>query len=255
MKKDRVRADSTVSLRFLTAMMSVSLVVHIVLFWSFSSVPMFQRHIVPDLTFENLSEPPSRVIPRPRSVAKEPVDMDEVKDIRNFKASRAAVPPPVSATPAPAGKGSYGLGFVAGMNSSATAGEATLSVPSVPGIPLGKPGMHISQWNPGGMGDIGTSDFSSSSTYLEIVKLRIEKHKKYPEAAKRNHHEGSVGLRFVITLDGGIKDVEVVKSSQNSSLDQAALQALEKAAPFPKPPARFFKEEVSLQISIIFELT
>jgi periplasmic protein TonB len=240
---------------FLTGMMTLSLMVHLMLFWSFSSVQMFKTHIIPDLTFENLADPPSRVIPRPRSTTRESVSLDDIKDIKNFKVSAAAPAPPVEAMPRSSGQPSHGANF-AGMSAGiAAGGEGGISVPSVPGVSAGNPGMHISQWNPGGTGDIGASDFSSSRTYLEIVKLKIEKNKKYPEDAKRNRMEGTVGLKFIITPDGNIKNTEVAKSSRNRMLDDAAMKALQDAAPFPKPPERFFKGEVPLQLSIIFELT
>jgi protein TonB len=240
---------------FLTAMLSLSLMVHLMLFWSFSSIQMFKTHIVPDLIFENLAEPPSRVIPRPRSTVREPVSLDDIKDIKNFKVSSSAPAPPVEAMPRSSGQPSHGASF-AGMSAGIAAGsDGAISVPSVPGVSVGNPGMHVSQWNPGGTGDSGASDFSSSRTYLEIVKLKIEKNKKYPEEAKRNHMEGTVSLKFIITPDGNIKNTEVSKSSRNAMLDEAAMKALQDAAPFPKPPERFFKGDIPLQLSIIFELT
>jgi protein TonB len=241
---------------FLTIMMSLSLAVHLILFWSFSSVQMFKTHIVPDLTFENAAEPPSRIIPRPRSSARELSDLDDIKDIQNFKVSTGAPPPNVEAARHTSGQPSGGASF-AGAGAGISAGnEGSISVPSVPGVATaGNPGMHISHWNPAGIGDMDVTDFSSSKTYLELVKLKIEKNKKYPEDAKSNHIEGIVSLKFIITPDGNIKNSEVAKSSRNKILDEAAMKALKEAAPFPKPPVKFFKGEVPLQISISFELT
>lgn len=249
-------AEKKESHRFLTTMMSLSLAVHLILFWSFSSVQMFKTHIVPDLTFENTAEPPSRIIPRPRSTARELSDLNDIKDIQNFKASTGAPPPNVEATRHSSGQPSSGASF-AGASAGISAGnEGTINVPSIPGVAtVGNPGMHISQWNPAGAGDMDTTDFSSSKTYLEIVKLKIEKNKKYPEDAKSSHVEGIVSLKFIITPEGNIKNSEIAKSSRNKILDEAAMKALKDAAPFPKPPIKFFKGEVPLQISISFELT
>jgi len=242
--------------RFLTIMMSLSLMVHLMIFWSFSSVQMFKTHIVPDLTFENTAEPPSRIIPRPRSTARELSDLDDIKDIQNFKVSAGAPPPSVETTRPTSGQPFGGASF-AGASAGISAGnEGTINVPSIPGVAAaGNPGMHISQWNPASIGDMDVTDFSSSKTYLELVKLKIEKNKKYPEDAKSNHIEGIVSLKFIITPDGNIKNTEVAKSSRNKILDEAAIKALRDAAPFPKPPTKFFKGEVPLQISISFELT
>jgi TonB family protein len=194
------------------------------------------------------------VIPRPRSAFREPAGLDDIRNIRNFKVSTAASPPPAEAMRRGSDQPSNGASF-AGIGTGISAGsEDTIGVPSVPGVSVGNPGLHISQWNSGG-GDGGASDFSTSRNYLEIVKLKIEKNKKYPENAKRNHMEGIVNLKFIITSDGDIRNMEISKSSRHPMLDEAAMQALKDAAPFPKPPERFFKEEVPLQISIIFELT
>ncbi|MFH0727540.1 MAG: energy transducer TonB [Pseudomonadota bacterium] len=248
-------ANKKESRLLLTVMLILSLGVHLALFWGFSSVLMFKTHIVSDLTFENLAQPPPRVIPRPRPTSREPTSLDDIKDVKNFKASAPAPSPPVDASPRSSGQPSHGASF-AGMSAGISAGsEGALSVPSVPGVSVGNPGMHISQWNPGGIGEGGGSDFSSSRTYFEIVKLKIEKNKKYPEEAKKNHMEGTVSLKFIITPDGTIRNTEVAKSSRHPMLDDAAIKALKDAAPFPKPPERFFKGEVPLQISIIFELT
>jgi periplasmic protein TonB len=249
------RADKRESLGLLTAMMSLSLIAHLVLFWGFSSVQMFKTHVVTDLTFENLTEPPPRVIPRPRPTSREPACLDDIKDTKNFKMSPSAPTPPVEAMQRSSGQPSHGASF-AGVSAGISAGsEGAINVPSVPGVSAGNPGMHISQWNPGGIGERGATDFSSSQTYLEIVKLKIEKNKKYPEEAKRNHMEGTVSLKFIITADGDIRNTEIAKSSRHPTLDEAAMKALKDATPFPKPPERFFKGEVPLQISIIFQLT
>ncbi len=242
--------------RFLSIMMSLSLAVHLILFWGFSSVQMFKTHIVPDLTFENTAEPPSRIIPRPRATARELSDLDDIKDIQNFKMSAGTPPPNVESTRPSSGQPSGAASF-AGASAGISAGnEGSISVPSIPGAAaIGSPGMHISQWNPSGAGDLDVTDFSSSKTYLELVKLKIEKNKKYPEDAKSNHVEGIVSLKFIISPDGTIKNTEVAKSSRNKILDEAALKALKDASPFPKPPTKFFKGDIPLQISISFELT
>ena len=67
--------------------------------------------------------------------------------------------------------------------------------------------------------------------------------------------EGRVTVRFAITSGGDIKDVKIIKKSRNRHLNEAALAAVKLSAPFPKPPARFFKEDLTLVITIVFELT
>lgn len=111
----------------------------------------------------------------------------------------------------------------------------------------------IGQWQPE-MYEDGSQVFSTAESYLEMVKLRIEQHKKYPQKAQERQIEGRVPVSFVITLEGNVKDVKVVMP-QNVLLDEAALKAIQNSAPFPRPPARVFKGAVPLRVVVVFELT
>ena len=50
----------------------------------------------------------------------------------------------------------------------------------------------------------------------------------YPPASRRLEEEGTVGLRFLIGVDGSVLQSEVVKSSGFTRLDEAARNALAK---------------------------
>ena len=110
----------------------------------------------------------------------------------------------------------------------------------------------LAQWDPDMTPFV---EYETAAGYLEMVKLRIEREKKYPEGAKTRQIEGRITVRFVITSDGNIKGVEITKKSRHNVLNQAALAAVKKAAPFQKPPPRFFKGDVALTVTIVFELT
>ncbi len=49
----------------------------------------------------------------------------------------------------------------------------------------------------------------------------------YPSSARSRGIEGRVVVRFTLDKEGGIEDLEIVESSGNDALDQAALQAAE----------------------------
>jgi TonB family protein len=49
---------------------------------------------------------------------------------------------------------------------------------------------------------------------------------KFPKAALQNYSEGSVRLRIVLTQDGSVRDVIIVKSSGDPTLDEAAQSAV-----------------------------
>jgi len=113
------------------------------------------------------------------------------------------------------------------------------------------PGPDISDWIP----DQSACDYTTTDSYLEMVRLRIEKYKRYPKSAKVRQIEGSVTVRFIIRPEGDIRSAEVVKTSGNRVLDGAALTAVKEAAPFPKAPAHLFKGDIPLELTIVFELT
>jgi protein TonB len=117
---------------------------------------------------------------------------------------------------------------------------------SVPDIAAGS-GVNIADWSLG--------ELDSSGSYLEMVRLKIEQHKSYPEMAKTGHIEGRVVIRFVITAEGDVRQLHVAKSSNQKVLDAAALRAVKDAAPFPKPPKHLYEGEIPLEITIVFELT
>jgi protein TonB len=90
--------------------------------------------------------------------------------------------------------------------------------------------------------------------YLASIRTKIERYKKYPLVARRRGREGEVGLRFLLVASGEVMRLEVKKSSGNDSLDQAALDAVRRAAPFAKPPDGFIDGRLPMELTIIFKL-
>ena len=72
--------------------------------------------------------------------------------------------------------------------------------------------------------------------YASKVFAQITKNVVYPRLAKMREQEGEVG--YLVKIDGGgaVADVSVEASSGNASLDNATLDAVKNAAPFPAPP-------------------
>jgi protein TonB len=93
------------------------------------------------------------------------------------------------------------------------------------------------------------------STYFDMVRQRIEHHKRYPLAARKRQVQGKVILRFTISEKGDLKNVNVLRSSKNSDLDQAAMDAIRSAAPYPPPPRDLGQQELALELAIFFELS
>jgi len=106
--------------------------------------------------------------------------------------------------------------------------------------------------------DIGSHDsqveFTNAGDYFEMLNLRIQKEKKYPEDAKSRHQEGRVNIQFVLLQDGTLSNIKIIKRSRHRNLNKAALEAIKKASPFPKPPPYIVNTPATLKISILFEL-
>ena len=113
--------------------------------------------------------------------------------------------------------------------------------------------LSISQWN----NSIGekANEYLTDKEYFDMVRFRIERFKKYPSVAKAKQIEGITILRFVIKPNGYAGYIKIIKSSKNSSLDKAAVQAVTDASPFPKVPKTLSAHPVSIEIRIVFELT
>ena len=62
-------------------------------------------------------------------------------------------------------------------------------------------------------------------------------------------------VRFTITTRGELRSLEVRTSSRTKALDEAAMEAVRNAAPFPAPPRHLFKGDIPLELAIVFELT
>lgn len=90
--------------------------------------------------------------------------------------------------------------------------------------------------------------------FLDMVREKIEKAKSYPGAAARRGHEGKVKVKFTILPDGNVTDVEAEEPSPRTILNQAALQAVERAAPFSRMPVNPANEKIKIRVDIVFKI-
>ncbi len=97
--------------------------------------------------------------------------------------------------------------------------------------------------------------YTNVQAYINMLKLRIDAAKQYPEPARLRHLEGRVKVRFILLASGALTNIKVVKSSQYKNLDDAAVKAVKKSSPCPKPPPSIFDPPVILEVDILFELT
>ncbi len=79
----------------------------------------------------------------------------------------------------------------------------------------------------------GTEKFSLKA-YQTAVRSRIEAAKIYPLAARWRHIEGTVVIAFHLSKSGKLLTADIIKSSGSPLLDEAALNAVRRGAPFPE---------------------
>ncbi len=72
--------------------------------------------------------------------------------------------------------------------------------------------------------------------HFAYIRDLIGKELRYPRQAIRMNWSGRVTVTFLVLVDGSLSDLRVSHSSGVSLLDRNALETVERAAPFPKPP-------------------
>ncbi|GAB6905800.1 conserved hypothetical protein [Desulfosarcina cetonica] len=220
----------------LRGLVIVSVAIHAVLCIHFAGIYRTRAISYIEMTLKNVVQPAARTIPRPRLRPKMPEPQNQVKQIRAV------------ARPVPRFKPLA----MAPVNSNLP--DTLMEGIQAPDIPQ-TPGVDSAAWTATPQAGLAAGDYMTTTSYLDMVRLKIESRKRYPEAAKARSIEGRVTIRFVLSSDGSIRDLAVTKGTRNSSLNMAALDAVERAAPFPRPPANLFKGDLPLELTIVFELT
>ncbi|QLB13499.1 outer membrane transport energization protein TonB [Bisgaardia hudsonensis] len=92
---------------------------------------------------------------------------------------------------------------------------------------------------------------SELDAYRSALRREIERHKRYPQRARMMRKQGVVMVSFSIAADGTLTNVNVVKSSGASDLDEAALTAVKSARSIGPRPAGL---GTSISVPISFKL-
>ena len=90
--------------------------------------------------------------------------------------------------------------------------------------------------------------------YQDMVKQRIEEVRRYPYWARRQGIEGMVDLSFIVLSNGMSRDVEIVRSSGSSILDEETVATIKRANPFPPIPQELNQDFVSIEVTIVFKM-
>ncbi|ADZ70686.1 energy transducer TonB [Polymorphum gilvum] len=90
------------------------------------------------------------------------------------------------------------------------------------------------------------------SNYPGKVAGKLRRALRYPASAKRKRITGEALVGFVVTRSGAAQQVRIVRSSGSAELDEAALQTVHRAAPFPPIPAGSNRDSWPFTVPLAF---
>ena len=102
----------------------------------------------------------------------------------------------------------------------------------------------------GGKGKKAEGGSGASSKYPGQVQVRVSRATRYPASAKGSNGEAHV--TFTVAANGGISGIKLSRSSGNAALDDAALAAVERAAPFPPIPEDAGRSSWTFTVPVAF---
>lgn len=103
--------------------------------------------------------------------------------------------------------------------------------------------------------DAATSGTSTGKAdYFTTLKTWLEKHKTYPRRARLSGTQGTVVITFSMNRDGKVLSRHIIESSGHTVLDEAAVEAVQKASPLPQPPAQLADSDLIVTVPFGFHL-
>ena len=191
-------------------------------------------------TAKQANRPDSRMQTTSRRTASRSSLHSEEKTVSTPQAKKHSTQPPDTSRPAASVSPSAATGSATDGGSGNTRsgnGRGVSEGASGTGTGTGASGSgNASGQGNGTGGDTGALRHYVRQHYHYIVR-RIRQYLVYPEQARRMGITGTVTCEFVIMKDGSIRSLRVRNSSTHSALDEAAQKAIERASPFPAPPA------------------
>ena len=93
-----------------------------------------------------------------------------------------------------------------------------------------------------------------TQTLLSLLHAAIQQQQHYPQSARDMGREGRVTVAFTLLKDGSIRRLRLIKSSQTATLDEAAITAVQNAAPF-REAKQYLNDMREFNIDIVFALS
>jgi periplasmic protein TonB len=227
------RSDANWLLR---ALIIFSVAIHGVIFMHISGIYRSSALSYIEMSLQDIARPAVRDIPRPPPRPKAPEPQGQVKKINVVQRPMPRFKPlamaPVEKCPP----------------------DSLMEDIAAPDVPQA-PAVDSADWAPVQQASEAAGEFMTPADYLDMLRLKIESRKRYPQSARTRGIEGRVTVHFVLKTDGSIQDVTIAKGSKSRDLNLAAMAAIQNSAPFARPPANLFKGDLPLELTIVFELT
>lgn len=99
---------------------------------------------------------------------------------------------------------------------------------------------------------ISTAGNALVSEYRSAVRRKLRQSAEYSNTARWSGMYGTTVVRFVVQAGGEVSATQVVRSSGNVILDEAALDAIRRAAPFPPIPAAAKRQSWTFTVPLQF---
>jgi TonB family protein len=97
-------------------------------------------------------------------------------------------------------------------------------------------------------------DSGALNGYLGQIQRIIEGAKEYPEASRRAGREGKVKVQFTIFRNGNVDNIKLLTRTPYPNLNQEAIDAVERSAPFSGFPDSLTQKSVKVILPFRFEL-
>ena len=97
-------------------------------------------------------------------------------------------------------------------------------------------------------------DSGALKGYLGQIQRIIEGAKEYPEASRRAGRQGKVKVQFTIFRNGDVRNIKLLTRTPYPNLNQEAIDAVERSAPFSGFPDSLTQKSVQVILPFRFEL-
>ncbi len=92
-------------------------------------------------------------------------------------------------------------------------------------------------------------------SYVIGLKERIEGVWKYPSEAAKGGIHGVALIKFTIRKNGQLTDIQLVETSGYNDLDEAVIQALKDAEPYPPLPDDWGKDQLPITGRFVYSIS